>query len=160
VKHLDRHGQVKKSQHGFTRGRSCARNLLCFLEEVTAALDNGEPVDVIFLDFTKAFDTVPHKRLTKKLKARGIDGKLLAWIAAWLDGRKQRVVLNGCESTWGDVLSGVPPGSVLGPLLFPIFINDLDAAASIAEWILTLADDTKAARVISGEEDRLSLQRG
>jgi Reverse transcriptase (RNA-dependent DNA polymerase) len=109
VEHLDRHELVKKSQHGFTRGRSCASNLLCFLEKATAALDNGEPVDVIFLEFAKAFDTIPHERLKKKLKAHGIDGKQLAW----LDRRKQRVVLYGCKSTWEDVLSGVPRGACL-----------------------------------------------
>jgi Reverse transcriptase (RNA-dependent DNA polymerase) len=160
VKHLDKHGLVKKTQYGFSRGCSCASNLLSFLEKATAALDNGDSVDVVYLDFAKAFDTVPHERLKKKLRAHGIDGKLLAWIAAWLDGRRQRVVLNGCESTWEQALSGVPvpQGSVLGPLLFLIFINNLDAAAGIAEWILMFADDTKAARVINSDEDRRSLQ--
>jgi Reverse transcriptase (RNA-dependent DNA polymerase)/Endonuclease-reverse transcriptase len=159
VSHLEKHGLVKNSQHGFTRGRSCASNLLCFLEKVTAAMDNGDSVDVVYLDFAKAFDTVPHERLKKKLKAHGIRGTLLNWIAAWLDGRKQRVVLNGRESSWAEVLSGVPQGSVLGPLLFLIFINDLDAAVSIADWLLKFADDTKAARVANSDEDRLGLQR-
>jgi Reverse transcriptase (RNA-dependent DNA polymerase) len=99
VTHLDRHRLIKNTQHGFMKGRSCASNLLTFLEKVTATLDNGEAVDVIYLDFAKAFDTVPHERLKKKLKAQGITGDL-KWIAAWLDGRKQRVCLNGKESTW------------------------------------------------------------
>jgi Reverse transcriptase (RNA-dependent DNA polymerase) len=158
VAHLDRHRLIKNSQHGFMKGRSCASNLLSFLEKVTASLDNGDAVDVIYLDFAKAFDTVPHERLKKKLKAHGITGDLLKWIAAWLDGRKQRVCLNGKESTWAEVLSGVPQGSVLGPLLFMIFINDLDAAVSLAEILLKFSDDTKLARVISDERDWQELQ--
>jgi Reverse transcriptase (RNA-dependent DNA polymerase)/Endonuclease-reverse transcriptase len=158
VTHLDRHRLIKNTQHGFMKGRSCASNLLTFLEKVTASLDNGEAVDVIYLDFAKAFDTVPHERLKKKLKAHGITGDLLKWIAAWLDGRKQRVCLNGKESKWAEVLSGLPQGSVLGPLLFLIFINDLDAAVSLAELLLKFADDTKLARVIRDETDRQELQ--
>jgi ribonucleases P/MRP protein subunit RPP40 len=102
------------------------------------------------------FDTVPHERL--KLKAHGITGDLLKWIAAWLDGRKQRVCLNGKDSTWAEVLSGMPQGSILGPLPFLIFINDLDAAVSLAEILLKFADDTKLARVIRDEKDRQELQ--
>jgi ribonucleases P/MRP protein subunit RPP40 len=159
VSHLDRNKLVKKSQHGFMNGRSCVSNLLCYLEKVTLAIDNGEGVDVIYLDFAKAFDTVPHERLKRKLRAHGIGGKLLQWIAAWLGGRKQRVVLNGHESSWEEVLSRVPQGSVLRPLLFLIFINDLDAAVSLAELLLKFADDTKVARVIRSDEDRAGWQR-
>jgi ribonucleases P/MRP protein subunit RPP40 len=158
VNHLDKNKLIRSTQHGFTKGRSCASNLLCFLEKVTSQLDNGAAIDVIYLDFAKAFDTVPHKRLKKKLKAHGISGKLLRWIASWLHGRKQRVVLNGAESTWAEVLSGVPQGSVLGLLLFLIFINHLDAAVSVADWLSKFADDTKVARVISSDSDRAELQ--
>jgi hypothetical protein len=78
-------------------GRSCTTNLLSFFENITAELDSGKVIDVIYLDFAKAFNTVPHERLKKKLKAHSIDGDVLKWIMAWLSGRKQRVVLNGKE---------------------------------------------------------------
>jgi hypothetical protein len=107
---------------------------------------------------TKAFDTVPHERLKIKMKAHGLGGELFTWIAAWLSGRKQRVVLNGQESSWADVLSGVPQGSVLGPLLFLIFINDLDMAVSELEMLIKFADDTKVGRVMRKDSDRVALQ--
>ena len=157
VNHLESHGLIRPSQHGFMRGKSCTTNLLSFLEKVTAAIDKGEPVDVVFLDFAKAFDKVPVERLVKKVKAHGIGGRVLNWIAAWLRGRKQRVVLNGKASDWADVLSGVPQGSVLGPLLFIIFINDLDMAAT-AELVHKFADDTKIAQPIRSDQDKTTLQ--
>ena len=97
VEHLEKHTLVRDSQHGFVRNKSCLTNLLVFLEEVANYLDSGYPVDVIYLDFQKAFDKVPHKRLILKLAAHGIDGKLLEWIEKWLLDRKQSSNKWGCS---------------------------------------------------------------
>ena len=141
VQYLKRNTIIKDSQHGFRSKKSCLTNLLEFMEKVSEQLDSGEPVDVIYLDFQKAFDKVPHVRLLAKLEAIGIKGRLFGWIKEWLTGRKQRVVINGMASDWEDVLSGIPQGSILGPLLFIIFINDLELG--IKNNILKFADDTK-----------------
>jgi len=150
-KHLEDNNLIGDSQHGFRNNKSCLTNLLEFSEKVMENLDEGCPVDIIYLDFSKAFDKVPHKRLAIKLEAHGIGGEVLAWIRSWLNGRKQRVVLHGEKSNWSDVCSGVPQGSVLGPLLFTVFINDLDD--DIKSLIKKFADDTKLmGRVKSTEE--------
>ena len=158
VEHLARHKIINASQHDFMGGKSCTSNLLHFLEKVTAAVDSGVPVDVVYLDFAKVFDKVPVEWLLKKVRAHGIRGKLYKWIRAWLKDRWQRVVLSGVASGWIEVLSGVPQGSVLGPLLFLIFINDLDLDVARAAIVVKFADDTKVAQPISTEEDRNSLQ--
>ena len=117
MNHLNTHTLLLKSQHGFTKGKSCLTNLLSFLEDVTKAIDKGKPLDVIYLDFSKAFD----KRLLHNIESHGISGNVAAWIGEWLCDRKQQVVLNGKFSRLQDVLSGVPQGSVLGPILFIYF---------------------------------------
>ena len=102
--HLDANEILKTSQHGFRSGRSCLTNLLSFLEYVTEQLDAGEDVDIIYLDFSKAFDKVPHMRLVHKMREYGIDSHLVNWVKNWLTNRKQRVVLNGTHSTWLGVM--------------------------------------------------------
>jgi Reverse transcriptase (RNA-dependent DNA polymerase) len=158
VKHMVENEQLEDSQHGFVNGRSCTTNLIEFLDKVTEALDSGNKVDIIFLDFAKAFDTVPKVRLLAKLKARGVRGKLLRWIEAWLTGREQRVVLGGQCSGWKQIHSGVPQGSVLGPILFLIFIGDLDTAAGRETLLRKFADDTKISQVLHSEADNRMLQ--
>ena len=111
------------------------------MEEITKWTDDRSPVDIIYLDFQKAFDKVPHQRLLLKLKAHGIGDGITDWIEQWLTNRRQRVVVDGEISNWKSVLIGVPQGSVLGPLLFLICINDLDD--NITSNVLKFVDDTK-----------------
>ena len=161
VEHLTKNKLIRDSQHGFMAGRSCLTNLLEYLEALTKWVDEGAPVDVVYLDFAKAFDKVPTARLIEKCRGVGIRGKVLEWIQEWLSGRKQRVVLNGQVSSWCDVWSGVPQGSVLGPTLFLIYINDIDRAVDVSGSVLKkFADDTKFAMVVGNESDRSRFQAG
>ena len=157
VSFLEVNRLIQDTQHGFRKGRSCLTNLLDFLNFATDQFDQGHQVDVAYLDFSKAFDKVPHKRLMMQLQVHGIAGSLLKWIESWLSERQQRVMLNGTKSSWQDVLSGVPQGSVLGPLLFIIFVNNIESGLS--SRVLKFADDLKVFRAITGQNERASLQR-
>ena len=154
--HLDRHQLIVDSQHGFRKGGSCLSNLLQFLDAVTGSLDRNNCIDVVYLDFAKAFDKVPHVRLLDKVSKHGIGGKVWSWIKEWLRDRKQRVCISGHSSSWVPVTSGVPQGSVLGPLLFLIFINDLESG--LLSSLLKFADDTKVFCQVNGQHDREQLQ--
>ena len=145
-----------ESQHGFMQGKSCLTNLLTTLEDITHNLDEGEPVDVIFLDYQKAFDSVPHKRLINKLHAYGYDGKVLQWIDAFLTGRTQRVSVRGAKSEVAEVVSGVPQGSVLGPILFIVYINDLPDHVKCS--IHMFADDTKIYSCVKNDKEAENIK--
>ena len=128
-------------QHGFVSGRYCTTQLLEFMEEITEAIDSGNDVNIIYLDLCKAFDKVPYRRLLIKLQDFGIEGKLFEWIKDFLSNRRQRVVVNGTCSEWIPVTSGIPQGSVFGPVLFLIFVNDLPEVLSSCKKLF--ADDGK-----------------
>ena len=130
--------------------------LLNIIDEWTLAVDKSCEVNCLYLDFMKAFDTVPHRRLIHKLKSYGISDPVLSWIKDFLSDRVQRVIVNGSASKWAKVLSGIPQGSVLGPLLFVIFINDICDSINSSSYLF--ADDTKLFRVIKSINDIAILQ--
>lgn len=144
------------SQHGFRSGYSCNTQLVEFYHHISRSLDSRKYVDCVFLDFRKAFDTVPHQLLLYKLALLNIDPNVLNWIQNYLEGREQRVVLNGTISTSTRVTSGVPQGSVLGPLLFLIYINDI--TENIQSHIKLFADDCVLYREINTSDDLAMLQ--
>ena len=156
IGHLEKHNLLHDSQHGFRGGKSCLTNLLELFETVTKHQDEGEPVDLVYLDFAKAFDKVPYQRLFKKLQAHGISGKVLLWVKQWLSSRRQRVCVNKTFSEWKPVISGVPQGSVLGPILFLIFINDIDVG--LVSKLSKFADDCKLCKNVQNTRDALMLQ--
>ena len=140
VEHMMANNIFSKQQFWFIKGRSTVLQLLNAMDSWTMALDNGFSIYSIYLDL-KAFDTVPHKRLIYKLRMNGIGPSILRWIEGFLTGRKQQVCVNGSMSKWADVTSGIPQGSVLGPILVVIYINDLPN--EIKSDIYMIADDNK-----------------
>jgi hypothetical protein len=155
--YMRRHNLLSTKQYGFVTGRSTVLQLLHALDKWTEALDNGDQVEAVYMDFMKAFDTVPHRRLISKLKSYGIGGKLIRWLQDFLHDREQRVKVNGHLSDSTSIGSGIPQGSVLGPLLFIFYINDLPD--NLQCNVLLFADDTKLYKIghiaREGEDDKL-----
>jgi Reverse transcriptase (RNA-dependent DNA polymerase) len=157
--HLSSNKLISESQHGFMKGRSCATNIIEFMEVITKSTDQGDPVDIFYLDFSKAFDKVPRERLIVKLKAKGIQGELIDWLQNWLCDRVQTVKVRGAESEEQDVESGVPQGTVLGPCLFKVHIDDIDEVVrQLVDLLSKFADDTKGAKIIRNAQDAEMLQ--
>lgn len=156
INHLERHNILSTSQHGFRKGLSCETQLASFTHDLHLNLDRNIQTDVIFLDFEKAFDKVPHRRLMYKLSLLNLDPFALNWIENFLLERKQFVEINSAQSTTAPVLSGVPQGTVLGPLLFLIYVNDLPS--DISNNIRLFADDCVLYSKITCKQDQINLQ--
>ena len=161
MRHVNQFNILTDIQHGFRKKRSCETQLVQFFHDLANNLDGGKrrkhlQTDVLVMDFAKAFDKVPHKRLMHKLNFYGIRGNTSKWIEAWLNNRSQVVVLDSTSSDSAPVVSGVPQGSVLGPVLFLLFINDLPLG--ISSSVRLFADDCVLYRNISSYADCLQLQ--
>ena len=143
-------------QHGFRKHRSCESQLLTTVQDLASGLDNSQQIDAILLDFSKAFDKVPHQRLLIKLEHYGVRGTILQWIKSFLSDRTQKVVVEGKSSSSAPVTSGVPQGTVLGLLLFLAYINDLPSKVNAKARLF--ADDCLLYRNIKTDEDAESLQ--
>lgn len=157
VNYFESNNFFNSNQHGFRKNHSCLSQLLSHFNNIQSSLLNSNTVDTIYVDYSKAFDKVDHFLLIKKLELYGITGKYLQWIQSFLTGRKQFVFINNVSSDFVEVTSGVPQGSVLGPLFFIVFINDLPNHIKNST-VLTFADDTKIVFPINSENDSLLLQ--
>ena len=129
---------LSPKQHCFIQGRSCVTQLLTVLDSWTLTLDEGRNIDTIYLDFAQAFDTVPHRRLLTKLRGYSVKGRILTWIEVFLTDRRQRVVINDNRSSWVDVTSGIPQGSVLGSMLFICYINDMPSSVQSSIYLFAM----------------------
>ncbi|CAF4867365.1 unnamed protein product [Pieris macdunnoughi] len=150
--------QLPHQQHGFTKNRSTVSNLTVFTEYILKGMDEGEQIDAIYTDFEKAFDRVDHVILLHKLLALGIRGDLYRWIKSYVTNRRQAVVMGGHRSTFINVTSGVPQGSILGPLLFNAYLYDIQNCFKYSEYLM-FADDKKIFLKIKSIENCVQLQQ-
>ena len=160
VSHLESQGLMDPAQHGSRAGRSTLSQLLSQYDLVLDLLKDGANCEIVYLDFSKAFDKVDHSLLLLKLRDLGFTGSLGRWLGHFLLDRTQSVKVGSSLSSWAQVVSGVPQGSVLGPLMFLAFISDLGAELGPEDsTILKYVDDTKLVKGVSSLEDIKSLQR-
>ena len=155
-KHLNKHNILYELQHGFREKRSCETQLIQLVEDLGRQLSLGKQTDLILWDFSKSFDRVNRLKLLYKLSCFGVKGNTLNWIQSFLIGRTQYVVLDGESSEEVKVTSGVPQGSVLGPLLFRLYINDL--SENIQSQVRLFADDTAVYLTVANMQDSQVLQ--
>ena len=155
--HLEDNDILFGNQHGFRKNHSCESQLILTVEDLAMNLDHGDQMDMIILDFSKAFDKVPHQRLISKLQFYGIQGSTLSWIKSWVTSRSQSVIIDGMCLKSVDVTSGVPQGTVLGPLMFLLFINDMQD--DLVCTLRLFADDALLYHKITRNDDTLALQR-
>ena len=157
MRFFDQQNISSDMQHGFCKSRSCESQLILTIPDLAKGIDENSQIDAVLLDFSKAFDKVPHKRLASKLHHYGIRGRALSWIQSFLANRTQRVAVEGVMSDLAPVTSGVPQGTVLGPLLFLVYINDLPA--QVKSKARLFADDCLLYRQICSSDDTAALQR-
>ena len=157
IKHLEANAILSDTQHGFRKRRGCDTQLVMVVNDFAKNLNYSQQLDTILLDFSKAFDKVNHHKLLIKMDHYGIRGKLLDWMKDFLSERTQQMVVNGESSTKEKVTSGVPQGTVLGPLLFLIYINDLSDRVKSQIWLF--ADDSYLYRTINNPQDTVQLQQ-
>ena len=155
--HFDLNNIINDKQHAFRKKHSCETQLVNVIEDWAKAVDNRKQIDVFILDFEKAFDTVPHELLKSKLHKYGVNKKTLNWIDSFLTNREQCVTVNGSSSSSEQVLSGVPQGTVLGPILFLVHINDI--SNDVQSGVRLFADDCVCYRIIESIDDCRQLQK-
>ena len=157
MKHLENSNILCDREHGFRSKWSYETQLLPFQRELLEAMEKGSLSDIIMMEFSKAFNKVPHQWLMDKIRYFGVNHQVICWIQCFLSGRRQRVLVDGKESTFTEVLSVVPQGIVLCPVWFLLFINDLPN--DIKSSALIFADDCVVHRAVKSPEDQAILQK-